>query len=574
LKVKRKSFLINKAFNNYLWASILSVAASQIANIIDASLVGNIIGADGLAAVVVSKPVFQAIFAFSCLYTVSCSMIAGIAIGNDDRNQANSQFTFSLTVSLILGVLITVLGLLFIEPLMDLFCKSRELRPMAKSFMTVTILSAIPQLLMYTLNRFVTTDGSPKMITKAVIIGNIVNIGLDIVFMKHLGMGIAGAALATLIMYIVCCLMLMPHFRKKDTLRLAFGQWKKHISLRQLITLGTPIFISTALVSVQYAIYNSITFKALGDSGLIALAVCLQLSSFSMIIITGLLQTIQPVGAILKGINDSRGIIMLLAKAYRFLAICLVVYTVLIVLFPLEIAGFLGVKEGGAIPTVMAALPAFSLNIVMQALLYNLMPVYQFYNHHRMALWLSIGQTVLPIIGFWSLANFTTANPWYGIFYGEVVTALVLLVSSLLISRKDKSIPVILVPRDDKSPSLELSFDYSELEMHKAFDQMSEWLKQQDISKSIVFKVRIIAEELMSNIIRHSGQKGNKAFADVRLALKEDAVLLAITDDGKAFNPIDNKDKGYGLMIANGEASSISYKYQFGQNMINISVNK
>jgi len=572
--VKRKNFLINKAFNKYLWASVLGVAASQIANIIDASLVGNIIGADGLAAVVISKPVLQAIFAISCFYAVSCSMIAGIALGNGDRRKADAHFSFSIAVSLFLGILISAGGLFFIDPLMDLFCKSQELRPMAKSFMTVTILSAVPQLFMYTLHRFVMTDGSPRLITVAVIVGNVVNICLAFVFMKYLGMGIAGAAWATFIMYIVCCLMVLPHFRKKDTLRPVFGQWKKHLSGRQVMTLGTPIFLSTVLLSVQYACYNNITVTYMGEYGLIALAVCMQLFSLSMIILTGTLQAIQPVGAILKGINDSKGMMMLLGKAYKFLAVCLAVYSLLIVFFPVEISGFLGVKDDNAIPIVMSALPAFSLNIVMQALLYNLLPVYQFYAHHRMALFLSIGQTLLPVAGFWALAAIRTFNPWYGFFLGQSITAVVLLVSSLFISRKNNSIPVILVPRDNGSPSLEMSFSYSEGAMHKAFDEMSGWLRQQNLSKGIIFKVRIIAEELMSNIIRHNGQKDKKALADIRLVIQEDAVTFAITDDGKPFNPIENKNKGYGLMIANGAASGISYKYQFGQNMTNITVNK
>jgi len=572
--VKRKVFLISKAFNKYLWASILGVAASQIANIVDASLVGNIIGPDGLAAVVISKPVLQAIFAISCFYAVSCSMIAGMALGNGDRASANSHFSFSLVVSLVLGAVISVGGLVFIEPLLDLFCKSQELRPLAKSFMTVTILSATPQLFMYTLNRFVTTDGSPKMITRAVIVGNLFNVGLDIVFMKYLGMGIAGAAWATCIMYVVCCLMVLPHFRKKDTIRLAFGQFRKFISGKRIMTLGVPLFLSTALLSVQYACYNSISLTYLGKSGLVALAVCMQLFSFSMIILTGTLQTIQPVGAILRGNNDSKGMIMLLGKAYKFLFVCLAVYALLIVFFPMQISGFLGVKDGDAIPTVLAALPAFSLNIVMQALLYNLMPVYQFYNHHRMALFLSVGQTLLPIAGFWALAHFQLFNPWYGFFLGQVVTAVVLLFASFIICRKENSIPIFLVPRDSGCPSLEMSFGYSEDSMHKAFNEVSGWLKEQNLSKSTIFKVRIIAEELMSNITRHSEQKDKKAFADFRLYIREDAVVFTLTDNGKPFNPIEYKDKGYGLMIANGVASDISYKYQFGQNMTQVSVKK
>ena len=61
--IERKSNLINKAFNRYLWASVLTVAATQIANIVDAIIVGNLVGPDGLAAVNLSKPLLQTFFA-------------------------------------------------------------------------------------------------------------------------------------------------------------------------------------------------------------------------------------------------------------------------------------------------------------------------------------------------------------------------------------------------------------------------------------------------------------------------------------------------------------------------------
>lgn len=576
--MERKGFLINKAFKKYLWASILTVAATQIANIIDASLVGNIIGSEGLAAVIISQPVLQAIFAVSCIYVSSCAMITGMALGNGERDKANSMFSFSLAVSVIVGIIIAVGGLLFVDPLLDILCKSDNLRPLAKPFMTITILSALPQLLMYSLQQFVALDGSPKLITRAVTVGNIVNIMLDIIFMKYLGMGIAGAAWATFTMYIVCCLMVLPHFRKSNTLRVCLSKIKEHVNVKKIGTLGLPLFLSTVLLSLQMACYNNIATSYLGDHGLYALAVCMQLFGFSMIILSGTLRTIQPVGAILKGTGDNKGMIILLTKAYSFMASGLVVYAAAITFFPTEIAALLGVTDEATLPYITKALPAFSLNIIMQALLYNLMPIYQFYDHHRLALFLSVAQTLLPVVGFWLLAETignTGAffNVWWGFFLGQLATAIGILVWTYIIRRKNRNlVPICLIPRSEYA-SLEFSFAYSETEMHSSFKELSAWLKSQTLSDSTIFKIRIIAEELMSNIIRHSEQKEKNAYADVRIVVKPECVTFVLTDSGIPFNPIENKDKGYGLMIANGAASEINYKFQFGQNMTTVVIN-
>ncbi len=122
-----------------------------------------------------------------------------------------------------------------------------------------------------------------------------------------------------------------------------------------------------------------------------------------MIILSGSLRTIQPIGAILKGLGDDRGMTLLLKRTYTFLGICLASYAVLIVAFPAPIARILGAANESSMPFVLEALPLFSLNIVMQVLLYNLLPIYQFYGHNRLALFLSIAQTLLPMVGFGSL---------------------------------------------------------------------------------------------------------------------------------------------------------------------------
>ena len=169
------------------------------------------------------------------------------------------------------------------------------------------------------------------------------------------------------------------------------------IGYGQIMSFGLPLFFSTVLLSVQMLGSNYVASTYLGDGGLIALAVCMQLFSFSMIILSGTLRTIQPVGSILKGLGDDRGMVFLMQRAYTFLIICLAIYTVALIAFPTQISALLGATNEASLPIILKALPLFSLHIIMQALLYNLMPVYQFYNHKRLAFFLSIAQTLLLI---------------------------------------------------------------------------------------------------------------------------------------------------------------------------------
>lgn len=556
---KRNSYLVNKAFKNYLGASVLTVAATQVANIIDASIVGNLIGPEGLAAVNLSKPVLQTIFAISCFYIASTTIMAGIAIGKNDKKKANQLFSFSAFISLALGILIIIGGLATFNSLSQLLCKSEELRPMTNDFMLVTILSAIPQLQMYTLHQFVTVDGSPKIVSRAVIVGNIFNILCDILFIKYCGWGIAGAAWATFIMYVICILMVLPHFRKKGALRLRMPDFK-NIDYGQITSFGLPLFISTVLLSVQYVGNNYVASTYLGDGGLIALAVCMQLFSFSMIILTGVLRTIQPVGSILKGLGDDRGMKLLMQRAYMFMTVCLAIYAAAIIMFPTQISQFLGASNESSMPVIINALPLFSLNIVMQALIYNLIPPFQFYGHKNLALFLSVGQTLLPMFGFWVLQG-----GWIGFFLGQAIVAVVIIVCTTIIRSKNKALtPILLIPKTEAKDVYDISIDTTIDSMAECCHDLSAFLLSQGLDNVIVKRYVLCAEELLKNIIDH----GHAKYVDIRATHS----VISIHDDGKPFNPLEYKGEGFGLKIVNGIGIEMNYDYRFNQNMITIKI--
>ena len=566
---KRTSNLINKAFNQYLWASILTVAATQIANIVDAAIVGNLIGSDALAAVNMNKPLLQAFFAVTCLYVASSTMLAGMSIGRGNRKAADRLFSFSVGFSLFLGLLFTASGMVWFNQLSNLLCQSETLRPLSDAFMRVTLISSVPQLIMLTINQYVTVDGDPKMVSRAVIVGNIFNILFDIVFIKFCGWGIAGAAIATCVMYVVCIIMVLPHFRKKDTLRLCRTK-PGDVELGKIFSVGLPFFFSTVLLSVQYVGNNSVASRYLGDDGLVALAVCVQLFAFSMIILNGTLRTIQPVGSILKGLDDNRGMQMLMKRGYAFMGICFIVFTAFLVLFPAQIGSMLGVKEAGGLAMVRTALPLFSLNIVFQALLCILLPVFQFYERKGLALLLSVAQTLLPMLFFlWLRGN------WLGFFVGQVVTGLMILVWEMILRHKNPRLSrFLLIPVQSEAERLDITVQPTAQSLGEAVSGLQSFLSSKGVSSHIVNASVVCAEELMNNIIRH----GKATSIDLAANLADDGtVRIMIHDDGMPFNPLaafnDSDVKiGMGLTLTGAFCKDMDYKYIFNQNIVNLKI--
>lgn len=566
---ERKPFLINKAFNQYLLASILTVAATQVANIVDAIIVGNLIGKEGLAAVNLSKPLLQAFFAVSCLYVASSTILTGMAIGKGDRKKADKLFSFSMGFSLLLGLLFSSLGLLFFDSISALLCQSETLRPMAEAFMRITLLSATPQLLMLTLNQYVTVDGEPKLVSRAVIVGNVFNIALDIVFIKLFDLGIAGAASATCVMYVVCILMMLPHFfRRKERLHLCLTR-PGEVELGRIFSIGLPLFFSTVLLSVQYIGNNYVASRYLGDDGLVALAVCIQLLAFSMIILTGTLRTIQPVGSILKGLGDTKGMLMLMKRGYAFMAVCFIAFVAILVLLPAQIGSLLGVTGAGGLDMVRKAVPLFSLNIVMQAMLCNLLPVFQFYDRKGLALLLSVAQTLLPMVFFLLLRG-----NWIGFFVGQLVTALSIGVWEMILRRKDPSLcRFLLIPMKGDAKVLDMSLQTNSESLSEAIGTLRSFLSSNGMEPHTVYVAAVCAEEFVNNIIRH----GHASSIDLASTVDGDTVNVSIHDDGAAFNPVaaasaSEAKIGLGLTLAAAFCQEMNYKYIFNQNMLTFKI--
>lgn len=418
-------------FLKYLSASVLSMVAVRFANMADAILIGNIIGANGLAGVTLCQPVMQVIFSLYTLLVMSSAIVMGTAIGKEDKEKASRLLSFGMKAGMAIGVGICLAGNIFFDDLSHILCKSDELRPYTNAYLHVILFGAIPQMGMYALNQFVTVDGSPQMVSRIAIGGNILNVCLDVVFMKYFGWGIAGAALATLTMYVVCTLLLLRHKFVG-----AYGIWQSLTRCRaitqykgEVFHYGLPLFISTALLTVQFNSNNTIVTTYLGIDAMVVLAVCMQLYDLSLIILTGALGTVQPLGARLKGEGNTQGLRKLYVYTYIFLALAAFVYCGSIALMPTSIAMMLGAVSIQQQIIAAEALPPFAAYLALMPMAYLLLPLYQFYNRKLLTYIHAFGVTLVPPLCFAIYAMSDTHYCWWGLAIGEtiVITTLLLL---------------------------------------------------------------------------------------------------------------------------------------------------
>ena len=208
---EKKAF--NTEFQRFLWSSILIALSACLGNVVDSIIVGNLIGEDGVSAINLSKPVIQFMFTISMLLSTGASMLVGMQLGKKDYNRASYIFTLSTVFCLVFGLLETLCGLGFTDAVALWLCDNELLFVATRDYLYPLLLGAPAYMLSWAMANMVGVDGSPRLVSVAILIDNVVNLCLDIVFIQWLGWGIEGSSSATVVGHIVGIAIMCWHFR-------------------------------------------------------------------------------------------------------------------------------------------------------------------------------------------------------------------------------------------------------------------------------------------------------------------------------------------------------------------------
>ena len=407
---------LNKQFYNYLWAYILVALSGCLGNVVDSIIVGNLISEDGVSAISLSKPINQFIFTLHLLINAGAGMLVGYALGQKDLEKARRFFTHALSFSLLLGLLLALFGgIIFPDQTARLLCSNEQILPLARGYMQVLLIGNPAFILMWGLSTMVGVDGQPKLVSVAVIVDNVVNLCLDIVFIQWLDWGIIGSSAATVVGHLVGIAILLSHWWKPEHRRLipSFAGDNLGSLTSTIIKQGAPLAVASISLTLLLLSANTIVLSTLGRTGIFAFAVCMNLLQVYNLFLSGTCQTLQSLGAIQVGKGDTEGVKTVIRKAFRFITVAMVVVCVVVWIDPQLIVRLFGANEPDLISESDQALRIFALSFIPFCYIYVLMIVYKLYKHHKMALFISfaLSLTVIPVL--WLMAHFAPNYLWY-----------------------------------------------------------------------------------------------------------------------------------------------------------------
>lgn len=256
--------------------SVAAQIVNLLYNLVDRIYIGHIpgIGTDALAGIGVTGAIIILISAFSAVVSGGGAPLAAIALGQGDRQRAGKTLGNGFVLLLIFTILTTSLTYIFMEPLLMFTGASVNTVGYAKDYLSVYLIGTIFVEMSIGLNTFINTQGRPAIAMYSVLIGAVLNIILDPIFIFVLGMGVKGAALATVISQACSAFWILGFLTSgRASLRLEFRYMRldKNV-LSHILALGVSPFIMSSTESLVGFVLNS-SLQKFGDINVSALAI-------------------------------------------------------------------------------------------------------------------------------------------------------------------------------------------------------------------------------------------------------------------------------------------------------------
>ncbi|EHO79022.1 MATE family efflux transporter [Fusobacterium ulcerans] len=301
---------------------VISSLILIIYNMADTFFVGQTQNAFQVAAVSLTNPVFVLFIAAANLLGIGGSAMISILLGQNKKEKVKSVSSFCCYASIIIGILSCLLILIFMNPLLKLLGSSPDTYQFSKDYLFYIALGGPFILFSNAFGHIVRGEGASNISMIGGLIGTIVNIILDPIFILTLNMGTAGAAIATVIGNIAGCLYYLWYFNKGESslsLNPCYLAGEKKIML-QTTNIGIPSGINSALMSVSTILFNNVVVSY-GDTPLAAMGIVTKIYLLIVFIHMGISNGVQP----LLGYNYGCGNHKRFFSILKFSALCTVV---------------------------------------------------------------------------------------------------------------------------------------------------------------------------------------------------------------------------------------------------------
>ena len=280
---------------------MIGMLINALYNLVDAYFVGGL-GESQMGAISVVFPLGQVVVGLGLMFGNGAASYLSRLLGSGKNEAANKVASTALYGSVLIGAVLIVGASIFLEPILTMLGATETIMSYAVTYARIYVLSSIFNVFNVTMNNIVSSEGAAKTTMCALLLGAVLNIVLDPVFIYALDMGVAGAAIATAISQFVSTLVYLTYvFRKKSAFTFSireFAPTKQMMS--EILKIGVPTLTFQVLTSVSIALINRAASNY-GDAVIAGMGAVTRVTSMGTLVVFGFLKGFQPIAGFSYG---------------------------------------------------------------------------------------------------------------------------------------------------------------------------------------------------------------------------------------------------------------------------------
>ena len=535
--MQRNDYVLKNMFGSFFMATVMAALMSQLGDLTDSIVLGHLVSPDVLSVFRVWMPAETLIYIIIGLMSAGANFLCARALGGQNYKKVNLVFNHHLYYVIFSSLLVIGLMWPFVGVVADLLTTNERLNLFLHPFIRAQLFAIFVSAVGGTPMSLIISNGSPRIVTRCIIISQVFNVLFDLLFCGVFEWGIAGAAYASALGDLLAIIPLFAYIRKNSNIfRLHSPKVCTFSMYRECFSIGIPMLLAALLSPILFYILNTMIIKHLGADGMYIFTVYYQLNSICMLVLSGSNTAISSIGGILIGEEDYDSLRLLMRRIFRLLTVAMLVVSLLVFFFPDLLARMFG-ATGNLVEQCRTPFRLVSLTFLPFALSRILLSLYFVLGHQKLCRWIQVVSKTGEIGIVVLMGIYTPQLLWHILPITAWLLVVVMLAMAYVVHRKNSLFgwPTLqyTVP---SNPSVTYSVPYNTEDVEKFLKQVHPFVEACELPDGMAVDVAL--EELLYEIVETNASRKPDETFDVRIIDKENVFTIVLKSTGPLLNPI------------------------------------
>ena len=546
-------------------------------------LAGNFLGKEVLAAMNILSS-FTFLYAMlGCLISAGAATRSSIAIGRQDYETAGKYERFSLVLSLVIPIAISIPCLIFFDGLFAMLGGNADAYRIGADYGRLVIAFGFLNTFMYFPFNFLRLIGKGRYGMYSFGAMGILDVVLVYTFLR-LDMGATGVALGYIISMLVAnAAGLFFLIRKNNLYKMKRPDNDELLKMTvSIVAFGGAAGLNNLCKMIRTVMLNLLVSKYLGQSGLQSLAVGCSIINLASASVTGFAQAVSPIIGVLFGERDRKGQRQALNISLFYSTIFHVLLATLIFVFSTPIVQAFGISGADHIAETVLLVRLVGISFIPASMMNIFIYYYTAIGENRNAMLLTFMHAFVLVVAFTAVHLSFDRSNWYGIAFitAELFDFVVMFIYSRIRIKTDPNLQGILLEHKDYAEKFFSTVsDGTEDGAVETSGRVVAFCEDNGVSPALCMKLPLVVEELLVVLARHCFEKKDSKI-DLRISLVREEVLIRMRCEGATFNPVEwyirqkstlspedfMMDESFGMKVVEKLVHDVKYTSTFGVN--------